>query len=683
MNIKKNKLRMILLLGFTSLLLFTVSGDALEKIPSLSRKDMDLSVKPGDDFFRYVNGAWIERTKIPDDKVSYTSFDIVREHRDAAVHSLLESAAVNKTALPGSIEQKVGDFYATGMDVKKIEEQGITPLKEEFSRIDKIATITDLQDVIAHLHTYGLGILFGESVFLDLKNSKIQKFYLMQSGLGLPDRDYYTKNDDRSKEIRLEYVNHIAKMFMLLGESQEKADLNAKTVMNIETQLAHKSKTRLELRNFPALYNKMTMDELQNLAPSIDWRRFLHKISDIDFGDVVVGMPKFFKEISVLMKEVPIDQWKTYLRWHLLNDCASYLSSDFVNQDYRFNQEFLSGSKRIEERWQRVVKTTNAALGMLVGQLYVKKYFPPESKNRMVELVDNLKKALEIHIKKLDWMSDETKKHALAKLHKMRVRIGYPDKWEDSSELEIKRDSYMLNVLRAYKYRFYKNLEEFTKPVDPDKWTISPQVVNAGYNPVANAITFPAAILQPPFFMPDGDDAINYGAIGMGIGHEMTHGFDDQGRKFDQDGNIKDWWTKEDAEKFKKRAQLLVEQYNNFVAIDNVHVNGELTLGENIADFGGLTIAFTAYKLSLEGKEKPKPIDGFTDEQRFFLAFAKLWQGKIRDKALKRKVQEDVHPWGEFRANGAPFNMPEFYRVFDIKPGDRLYRSEKQRPVIW
>lgn len=665
------------------LILFTVTGYTRENIPPLDRKNMDLSVRPGDDFFQYANGAWIDKMEIPDDKTSYASFDIVRENRDEAVHQLLEATAKITTAKKGSIEQKVSDFYATGMDIKKVEGQGLTPIKKEFERIAKISTITDVQDTIAYFHTNGLNTLFSGSVFQDLKNSKIFKFYLMQAGLGLPDRDYYTKEDDRSKEIRREYVKHVARMLQLLGDEPDTAAANAQTIMNIETRLAKSSKTRLEMRNIPALYNKKSPKELQELAPAFDWQRYFKNISEIDFGDVIVGMPKFFQEMSALMKEVSVKDWKTYLRWHLINDAAPYLSSDFVNQNYRFYQEFLSGKKKIQERWKRVVQTTNSSIGMLVGQLYVKKHFPPESKKRMLRLVANLKKALEKRIKNLEWMGPVTKKQALAKLEKIRAKIGYPDKWEDYSKLEIERNSYVLNVLRAARFEYYKNLSEFGKPVDPDKWGMTPQTVNAGYNPLNNEVTFPAAILQPPFFFPHGDDAVNYGSIGVAIGHEMTHGFDDQGRRFDKDGNMTDWWTKEDAEEFNKRTQLLVEQYDNFVAVDDLHINGKLTLGENIADFGGLTVAYEAYQLSLQGKNKPEPIDGFTDDQRFFLAYAQLWRGKIRDKALRRKTLEDVHPWGKFRVNGALFNMPEFYKAFDIKPGDKLYRTKEQRPVIW
>jgi putative endopeptidase len=683
MKARLKTVQTVMFVVLMALVLFTFTGYTGEKIPPLERKNMDLSARPGDDFFQYANGAWIDKLEIPGDKTSYASFDIVRENTDEAIHHLLEATAKITTSPKGSIEQKVSDFYATGMDIKQVEAQGTTPLKDQWERIAKISTIADVQDVIAYLHTYGFDTLFGGTVFQDLKNSQVFKFYLLQAGLGLPDRDYYTKEDDRSKEIRQEYVKHVAKMLQLLGDDPDTAAACAQTIMNIETRLAKSSKTRVELRDLPALYNKKTPKELQELAPDFDWPRYFKNISDIDFGDVIVGTPEFFREVNTLMKEVPVKDWKPYLRWHLINDASPYLSSDFVNQDYRFNDEFLSGKQKIEERWKRVVQTTNELIGMLVGQLYVKENFPPESKKRMLELIANLKKALEKRINNLEWMGPITKKNALAKLEKMQAKIGYPDKWEDYSKLEIERDSYVLNVLRASRFEYYKTLSEFGKPVDPGKWGMTPQTVNAGYNPLNNDITFPAGILQPPFFFPYADDAVNYGAIGIAIGHEMTHGFDDQGRRFDKDGNMTDWWTKEDAEEFNKRTQLLVEQYDNFLAVDDLHINGKLTLGENIADFGGLTVTYEAYQLSLQGKSKPEPIDGFTDDQRFFLSYAQLWRGKIRDKALRRKTLEDVHPWGKFRVNGALFNMPGFYKTFDIKPGDKLYRTEKQRPVIW
>ena len=665
----------------TAILFFT--GCTEKPDTAINREYMDLTVNPGDDFYRYANGNWIKNNQIPDDRSSFDSFDIVNKETDKNVRTLLEEVAKNTTAEKGSIAQKIRDFYVTGMDSAKADELGISPLKAEFDLIQGITTTEQFQDVVARFHTFGLDPLFNGGIEQDLMDSKNYKFYLMQAGIGLPDRDYYTKDDDRSKEIRTEYVKHVAKMFELTGVDAETAQKNAGVVMSIETRLAEKSKTNTEMRNIPALYNKMSVAQLSELAPGFDWVRYFKNINDTDFGDVIVGMPVFFDEVGKIVKEVSIDDWKVYLTWNLVNRSAEYLSSDFVTQDFKFFSEFLSGSKKMRERWERVVGVTNSAMGEPLGELYVQKFFPPESKEKMVELVANLKKALKIRIEKLEWMSDSTKQAALEKLELMGVKIGYPDKWEDFSKLEIESDSYIMNIRRANYFAYYKNLEKFGKPVDKEKWGMYPQTVNAGYHPLLNDITFPAAILQPPFFYPGADDAVNYGAIGMAIGHEMTHGFDDQGRNFDKDGNMIDWWTPKDAEEFNKRTKLLVDQYSGFVALNDVHVNGELSLGENIADFGGLTVALEAYKLSLEGKPAPKPINGFTDIQRFFLANAQLWKGNIRDKALLRLVQEDVHPWGEYRVNGALFNVPEFYEAFDIKPENKLYRTAEQRPVIW
>ncbi|QGY46014.1 hypothetical protein GM418_20775 [Maribellus comscasis] len=651
--------------------------------PSIRADYMDLSIKPGDDFYRYVNGSWIKNNSVPEDRSSYGSFDIVRKKRDADVKTLLEEVAQKADTEKGSVAQKIRDFYVTAMDTVKIESQGISPLQPELDLIENIKTSEDFQDAVARFHTYGLDPLFNGGVMQDLMNSKIYKYYLMQAGIGLPDRDYYTNQDERSIEIREEYVKHVAKMFELAGIESEMAKENAETIMDIETRLAENSKTRVEMRNIPALYNKMSLEQLSEVAPGFDWQRYFNNISDTDFGDVIVGMPVFFEEVGELMQDVSLDDWKVYLKWNLINRSAEFLSSDFVNQDFDFYSKFLSGSEKIKPRWERVVGFANGALGEPLGELYVAEYFPPEYKAKMEELVGNLKKALRLRLENLDWMTDSTKQSALAKLEAMGVKIGYPDKWKDYSQLEIEPDSYVMNVRRANYFAYYDQLDKFGKPVDKSEWGMTPQTVNAGYNPLMNDITFPAAILQPPFFYANADDAVNYGAIGMAIGHEMTHGFDDQGRNFDKNGNMIDWWTPKDAEQFNNRTQLLVDQYSDFTVGDSVHVNGHLSLGENIADFGGLTVSLEAYKLSREGKPAPKDIDGFTDIQRFFLSYAQVWKGLIREKALLRLVQEDVHPWGEFRVNGATFNVPEFYEAFNIKPDDKLYRTQEQRPVIW
>jgi len=676
--LKKNSIFYFTLAVLT---LFVSCSDKFES--AISKENMDITVKPGDDFFRFANGGWLDKTTIPDDKTSYGNFNILREECDANIHNILEEVSKISDAKYGSTTQKISDFYYTGMDTVKIESDGLKPLQSEFDRIDNLKTKQDLQDLIARFHIYGLDPIFGGGIEQDFMNSTIYKFYLVQAGLGLPDRNYYTKNDDRSKEIRAEYIKHISRMFELMGINREIAMNYASTVMDIEIRLAQKSKTRLEMRNIQSLYNKYSMKQLKKLSPNFNWRRYFANISNVDFEEVIVMSPRFFEEISVLMNKVSLDSWKIYLRWNLINRSAEFLNADFVNQDYKFYSEFLSGSKEIQIRWKRVTQSVNGSIGELLGQLYVKKHFPPESKTKMVKLVENLKKSLRKRIEKLEWMTDSTKLAALEKLESMNVNIGYPDKWEDFTKLEIKRDSYINNIRRVAYFNHYKDFEKYGKPVDKEKWIMSPQTVNAGYHPIRNDITFPAGILQPPFFNPNAEDAINYGSIGAVIGHEMTHGFDDQGRHFDKNGNMVDWWTEEDEVEFKKRTQLLIDQFNEFVVIDTLHISGELTLGENIADFGGLTVALEAYKMSLEGKEIPPVIGGFTDLQRFFIGYAQIWRGKIRDKALIRKTLEDVHPWGKFRVNGTLFNIPEFYKAFDIQPEDPLYRTEEQRPIIW
>ncbi len=661
--------------------LFTGCAQNVEK--AIDKKNMDLSVKPGDDFFRYVNGGWLDRTTIPEDKTNYTAIAAIREKRDEDIHNILEEVAKITDAEKGSVTQKISDFYFTAMDTEGVNKAGITPLNPEFDKIDKLTSKEELQNLIAEFHINGLDPFFGGGVEQDMLDSKVYKFYIAQAGLGLPDRDYYTKQDDRHKEIRVEYLKHVAKMFELMGIAPEHAAKDAETVMAIENRLAENSKTRLEMRNIQGLYNKMSQEDLYKLAPDFNWEKYFANIAGKDFGDIVVMSPNFIGEVSKVLNETSLEDLKVYMRWDMLNRSSEYLSDDFVMQDYKFYSEYLSGSEKIEDRWKRVVGTVSGLMGEPLGQLYVKKHFPPEAKSRMLELVGNLKKALKKRMENLEWMSPSTKEAALAKLEGMGVKIGYPDKWEDYSKLEIERDSYILNVRRANRFAHYKNIDKFGKPVDPEKWGMNPQTVNAGYHPLKNDITFPAGILQPPLFNLNADDAVNYGAIGVVIGHEMTHGFDDQGRNFDKDGNMINWWTAEDAAKFTERTKLLIDQYNAFVAIDTIHVDGRLSLGENIADFGGLTISLEAYKMSLEGKATPKEIDGFNHMERFFIGHGQIWRGKIRDKALIRKVREDVHPWGEFRVNGALFNVPEFYETFDIAKDDKLYRTQEQRPVIW
>ncbi|MCI0471182.1 MAG: M13 family metallopeptidase, partial [Candidatus Aminicenantes bacterium] len=516
-------------------------------------------------------------------------------------------------------------------------------------------------------------------------NSRMNILWLYQGGLGLPDRDYYIEENDRAKSIRAEYLKHLTNMFQLLNETPEKAALSAQAVMSIETRLAKASMTRLELRNPKALYNKKNLQELAQMSPNFDFIAYFKNIGlenpqDID-NYINVGQPKFFQEISAMMSEVTPEQWKPYFRWQLVRSSAPYLSSAFVKERFNFYDKFLSGQKEMKPRWKRSINEMNRTIGEAVGQVYVKKYFPPEAKTRAYELVMNLKKVFSQRIKKVAWMSDETKKKALAKLETFGVKIGYPDKWIDYSTLETKRDSYILNILRANRFDFNREMKKIGRLVDREEWDIYPQIVNAYYNPLMNEIIFPAGILQPPFFDFKADDAVNYGAIGAAIGHEMTHGFDDQGRQFDKDGNMNDWWTKEDEEKFKARTEVFVRQYESYVVVDDAHMNGKLSLGENIADLGGLNIAYDALMSVLP--ENPAKIDGFTPQQRFFLSWARVWRENIRKEALLLGLKTDVHPPSKFRTIGPLSNIPAFYKAFDVKPGAAMYRPENEQASIW
>ena len=665
------------------LFVFGCSTRNSQKVKPLDQANMDLSVKPGDNFYEYANGNWIKDNPIPPEYSRWGSFEILREQNWKDLETIFVEAASKKNAEPGSKWQKIGDFYATGMDTAKINEVGTKPLADLFGKIDDIKTTKDVQDVIADFHRQGITpsfFLFSEQ---DQKNSKMVITWLYQGGLGLPDRDYYVKDDQRSKEIREAYLKHVTNMFKLMGDPEETAGQNAQTVMTMETELAKASRTRLEMRNPKLNYNKMTLAELEHTAPYFDWASYFDKVGLGDPGDINVGQPDFFKETSKMMKTISTDDWKTYLRWHLINETAEYLSNDFVNEDFDFNGKFLSGTEELLPRWKRVLNATSTNLGELVGQLYVERYFPPESKKRMIELVMNLKTALGERINNLDWMSEETKEKALAKLDAFGVKIGYPDKWIDYSTLEIKRDSYVLNIIRANAFETKRDLNKIGKPVDPTEWGMTPQTVNAYYHPFRNEVVFPAGILQPPFFNPDADDPVNYGSIGVVIGHEMTHGFDDQGRQYDAEGNLNDWWTPEDAKHFNERAQVLVDQFNHYFPVDTVHIDGKLTLGENIADLGGLNVAYDALQHAMAKNPPKAEIDGYTPDQRFFLGYAQVWRNNIRKENLLLRLKTDVHSPGKYRVIGPLSDLLTFYTAFDVKEGDQMWRPEEKRARIW
>ena len=668
-------------LGLVMLSFLIVSCQTRTEKKAIDPVNMDMSVDPAEDFYTFANGGWMKNHPLPDDKGRFGSFDQLQEDNDKRVRELVNELA-EQSHLSGSVPEKIGLLYSLGMDTVLIEEQGLESVREPLTRIDAIENMDQVQEMVAAFHSSGIGSMFSFSGSTDPDNSEMIISRLYQGGLGMADRDYYTDPAPRFQEIRKAYMDHLTRMFMLLGEDTTEAAVNARTVMNIETRLAEHSMTRLERRDPHKTRNKMEQEELQTLCEHFDWQAYFDGIGLVEPGIINVGQPVFFKELSAMIADFPVEDWKTYLRWNLINSTANYLSSDFVDEHFAFYGTVMQGIEVNRPRWERVLSSTNRALGEALGQMYVKKYFPPEAKENMLVLVNNLKESLETRIRNLDWMSDTTKEKALDKLTVMNVKIGYPDKWRDYSELGIRNDSYVQNVLRAREFNVAYRLNKIGKPVDPDEWFMTPQTVNAYYSPSMNEICFPAGILQPPFYYLDADDAVNYGAIGVVIGHEMTHGFDDQGRKYDRDGNLKEWWTESDAVRFNKRSEVLVKQFDKFIVLDTVRANGKLTLGENIADLGGLNIAYNAFKKA-SGEAEPETIDGFTPDQRFFLAYAHVWAQNIRDKEILRRTKEDVHSLGKYRVNGPLPNMPEFHAAFDIRTDEPMYLPEEERAVIW
>ncbi|PYI46098.1 MAG: hypothetical protein DMF10_10135 [Verrucomicrobia bacterium] len=654
--------------------------------PPIDPKNMDTSVKPGDDFFRYANGAWVKRTEIPPEYSRWGAFNELIEHNNDALHAIAEQASTTSVDPKLAPEtQKVGDYYAGGMDEKTIEAQRTQPLEEEFKRIDGIKDRADLLAEIAHLHTIGIEAFFGFGAGQDSKDSSRDIAQAVQGGLGMPDRDYYTKQDADMKEKRQKYVAHVTKMLTLLGEPAEKAAEDAKKIMALETKLAEASRTRVQLRDPIKNYNKMGVQQLQDLTPDWNWSDYFKTIDLVAPGDINVRQPEFFKAANDLFKATSMEDWKAYLRWHLIDATAPHLSKDFVDENFNFNERVLRGTEQIKPRWKRVIMSEDGDIGEALGKLYVAFYFPPEAKARALELVNNLKEALADRIKTLEWMDEPTKQEALKKLAAFTVKIGYPDKWLDYSLLQIDRGPYVLNAMRAAQFEADRDIKKIGKPVDRTDWGMTPPTVNAYYNSNMNEIVFPAGILQPPFFYANADDAVNYGAIGAVIGHEMTHGFDDQGRQFDAKGNLRDWWTPKSAAEFKKRSGAIVQQYNEYQPLPGLHVNGELTQGENIADIGGVKLAYAALQKALDKhpEERNKKIDGFTPEQRFFLSFAAIWRQKVRDEDQKLRLTTDPHSPGQFRVNGPLSDLPEFQKAFNVPDGSPMVRAADKRVNIW
>jgi putative endopeptidase len=675
-----------LLLGFTLSWALSVQAqhDSPKSTPMkfIDRSNMDLSVKPGLDFYRYASGSWIKNNPVPAKETRWGSFNMLRDFNINAVKNILDEAAKDKTALPGSVKKRVGDFYAAGMDSVTIDKLGYSPIAPELTRLTSLTDLNGVINEVATMRTRGLGSpLFGFSVGQDRKEATKIIAQLSQGGTTLPDRDYYLKSDARSLKIQEAYKAYISKLFTLSGTAEAQAKKNAEIIFAIEKSLANAQMSRVEMRDPYKTYNKFAIADLAKTTSNLDWTTLLPKMKVNGQDSVLVNSPKFFTELNTLLSATPVNDWKTYLQWNVLKGAAPYLSTPFVDASFAFNQ-VLTGQKVQTPRWQRMSQLTDGTLGELLGQLYVEKHFKPEAKARMQELIANLIKAYEIRIKNLDWMSAETKVKALEKLHAFTPKIAYPDKWKNYDGLEVSRDNFLQNLRNASTFGYTEMVNQLGKPVDKSRWGMTPPTVNAYYNPVLNEIVFPAGILQFPFFDPNADDALNYGGIGAVIGHEISHGFDDSGSQYDKDGNLKNWWTAEDLAKFKAKAKALQEQYDAYTVLDSIHVNGKLTLGENIGDLGGLNAAYEAFKMTKQGQSTER-IDGFTPDQRFFLAWAQVWRGNILPESAAQLIVTDPHSPGEYRTIGAPVNMDAWYKAFNIQPGDKLYKKPEDRIKIW
>ena len=646
------------------------------------RASLDPNTAACTDFYQYANGGWMAANPIPGAYSSWGVANLLDERNRDMLHEILEAAAKNTKAPKGSSEQKVGDYYATCMDEAKAEADGLKPLTPELDRIAKIKDQKTLQAEIAHLHSMGINVLFPTGSTQDFKNSAEVTAEVDQGGLGLPDRDYYLKTDEKSTHIKDEYIKHVAKMFELMGDDAAKAATETQTVLALETKLAGASMTRVERREPANVYHRMTVAQLSELAGGFDWPTYFKTIGVPPNTDVNVTSPNFFKAMNQQLSSLPIADWQTYLRWHLINNTAQQLSAKFVDEDFNFKGKILQGSKENLPRWKRCVAGTDRVLGEALGEVYVKKAFPPAAKARALEMVRNLELALKTDITTLSWMSEPTRKQAIVKLDAFLNKIGYPDKWRDYSSLQVDRSSYLANRFRAGAFGKRRDLNKIGKPVDRMEWMMSPPTVNAYYNPQINEIVFPAGILQPPFFDAEADDAFNYGGMGSVIGHEMTHGFDDQGSQFDSTGNLANWWSEADLKSFKERAQCVIDQFNSFEVEKGLNQNGKLVAGESIADLGGLVVAYAAFQKAMEGKPHVT-IDGFTPEQRFFLGYARGWATNMRPELKRMLVTIDPHPLAKFRVNGPLANMPQFAAAFQCKASDAMVREEAKRCVIW
>jgi putative endopeptidase len=657
----------------------TAETAALPKYSGILVEHMDKEVRPGDDFNMFVNGGWITSTEIPADKASYGISYILHEESQDHVKTIIEEAAAGDFA-NGSDEQKVGDLFASYMDMETRNKLGATPLRPEIEKIEALQNYEELAVYFAEANRIGIDMPFALAQYVDFKDPNTYMMYTWQGGLGLPDREFYFLEDDRSNQIRSAYVEHIVKMFDLAG--LDDAAGAAAMIMALETRMAAEHMKKEQTRDMVALYNKIPTDELSELMPNFAWEAFLTEAGIANIDGVVVTQVDHMKALDGIIQDTSLEDWKTYLKWSALTAFSNYLNEELDQQNFDFYSRTLRGVEEQLPLWRRAVNNVNNNLGEVVGKVYVSRHFPPEAKAKMQDLVDNLIKAYEIRIKDLDWMGEETRAEALDKLAKFTPKIGYPDEWKDYSKLTIERDDLVGNIQRSAVTDYEQNIERQGGPVDRSEWAMTPQTVNAYYNPPLNEIVFPAAILQPPFFDMNAEDAVNYGGIGATIGHEIGHGFDDSGSTFDGDGVLRNWWTENDKEEFKARTAKLVDQYSEFKPFDDLNVNGEFTLGENIGDLGGLDIALLAYEISLAGKEAPV-MDGYTGKQRVFLGYGISWRAKMRDEALRHQINTDPHAPAMYRVNGIVRNVPEFYEAFDISETDKLYLPPEDRVKIW
>lgn len=666
--------------GFTACKNETSNSEtATERTKFLDAANMDTTIKPGDNFWLYANGAWNQKAIIAGTESSVGSFTDLRKANRDAMRTLCEDAA-KAGAAKGTVEQQVGDLYASGMDSARIEQLGYTPIKPYLEQINGLQDAKQMMAWIAKQRSEGNGFLYNFMVNPDDKNASVMIPAFYQGGLGLPDRDYYFKNDERSVEIRSKYAAYITSLFKLTGDDSATAAKNAAVVIGLETQIANGHFTNIELRDPQKNYNKLAVADMAKLAPAIDWKATFEGLQ-MKQDSFLVGQTKFFQNLNTVVTKAPVADWKQYLRFHMISDAADYLSSAFDNAKFDFFSKTLSGQMLQKPRSERIASQVDETIGESLGQLYVKKYFNEDAKKRMMEMVNNLQEVYAKRIKELDWMSAETKEKALAKLNAFAKKIGFADKWK-TYNIDIDKNDYVGNIVRYSKWAYADNIAKQGKTVDKSEWGMTPPTINAYYNPPYNEIVFPAGILQFPFFDPKADDAINYGGIGMVIGHEMTHGFDDQGAQYDKDGNLKNWWAEVDNAKFKTKVDQVIKQYDAYTVLDSLHVKGALTVGENLADIGGLAIAYEAFKTTEQGK-KNETIDGFTAEQRFFLSFAQVWRIKMKEEATRQRIQGDVHSPAMWRVNGPVTNFTPWYTAFGVKEGDKMYKAEADRIKVW